>query len=134
SSVMALAVWRKPYKEPLYLITNLDLAQEAVWFYQKRFRIETFFSDQKSRGFRINQSHLSDPKRLERLLLAACLAYLWLVYLGTVALAEGWNTVFHRTERLDLSLFNLGLNLLEHFLNQLMLIPVAFIPLLLEGF
>ncbi len=67
-------------------------------------------------------------------MLAACLAYLWLVYLGTVALLEGWQAVIHRTERVDLSLFNLGLNLLEHFLNQAMPIPVAFIPLLLEVF
>jgi hypothetical protein len=132
--VTVIVHWHAPYNEPLYLITNLDLVQEALFLYKKRFRIETFFSDQKSRGFRLDKSHLSDPKRLERLLLAACLAYLWMIYLGTVALAEGWHKVFHRTEPVDLSLFNLGLNLLEHFLNQLMPIPVAFIPLLAEGF
>jgi hypothetical protein len=130
--VMLIALWEKCYAEPLYLVTNLELARQAVWYYKKRFRIETFFSDQKSRGFRLDKSHLSDPKRLCRLMLAACLAYLWIVYLGTVALVEGWHKVIHRTERVDLSLFNLGLNLLEHFLNQLMPLPVAFIPLLLE--
>lgn len=31
--------------------------------YAKRFRIETFFSDQKSRGFHLHKSHLSDPVR-----------------------------------------------------------------------
>lgn len=67
-------------------------------------------------------------------MLGACLAYLWIVYLGTVALVEGWHKIIHRTERLDLSLFNLGLNLLEHFLNQQMPLPVAFIPLLLDDF
>jgi hypothetical protein len=133
-AVTALAVWQTTYAEPLYLLTNLALAPEAVQLYKKRFRIETFFSDQKSRGFRIDQSHFSDPDRLERLLLAACLAYLWVVYLGTVALAEGWNKIFHRTERVDLSLFNLGLNLLEHFLNEFLPIPVAFIPILLDEF
>jgi hypothetical protein len=132
--VLVIAVWQKPQREPLYLVSNLTLAQEAVRWYKKRFRIETFFSDQKSRGFRLDKSHLKDPKRLERLLLAACLAYLWIVHLGTVALAEGWNRVIHRTERLDLSLFNLGLNLLEHFLNEHLPLPVAFIPLLLEDF
>ncbi len=129
-----MAIRRKPYLEPLYLVTNLELATEAVWYYKKRFRIETFFSYQKSRGFHLDKSHLKEPKRLEWLLLAACLAYLWLVYLGTVALTEGWYKVIHRTERIDLSLFNLGLNLLEHFLNETMPLPVAFIPLLLEGF
>ena len=132
--ILAIAVWQAGCKEPLYLISNLSLAEEAVWYYRKRFRIETFFSDSKSRGFRIDKSHLKEPKRLARLLLAACLAYHWIVYLGTVALAEGWNKVIHRTERVDLSLFNLGLNLLEHFLNEQMPIPVAFIPLDLDGF
>jgi hypothetical protein len=132
--VQAIAVWQADCKEPLYLVTNLDLAEEAVWYYRKRFRIETFFSDSKSRGFRIDKSHLKEPKRLARLLLAACLAYLWIIYLGTVALAEDWNKIIHRTERVDLSLFNLGLNLLEHFLNEQILIPVAFSPLDLDGF
>jgi Transposase DDE domain len=132
--VLAIAVWQKGYDEPLYLVSNVLLAEEAVFLYKKRFRIETFFSDQKSRGFHLDKSHLSDPKRLCRLMLGACLAYLWLVYLGTVGLVEGWNEVIHRTDRVDLSLFNLGLNLLEHFLNQLMPLPVAFVPLLLEKF
>lgn len=132
--VQVVAVWPKPHAEPLYLVTNLELAQEAVLYYKKRFRIETFFSDQKSRGFRLDKSHLSEPQRLERLMLAACLAYLWLIHLGTLAMVEGWNFVFHRTERVDLSLFNLGLNLLEHFLNESMPLPVAFIPFVMEGF
>jgi len=127
--VQAIAVWQAPYKEPLYLISNLSLAEEALWYYRKRFRIETFFSDSKSRGFRLDKSHLKEPKRLVRLLLAACLAYLWIVYLGTVAMVEGWHKVIHRTERVDLSLFNLGLNLLEHFLNRNMGLPASFIPL-----
>lgn len=127
--VLAIASWQAEYKEPLYLLSNLTLAEEALWYYKKRFRIETFFSDTKSRGFRLDKSHLREPKRLERLLLAACLAYLWLVYLGTVAMVEGWNKVIHRTERVDYSLFNLGLNLLEHFLNETMPLPTSFIPL-----
>jgi hypothetical protein len=43
--------------------------------------IETFFSDQKSRGFHLYQSHLADPQRLSRLLIAAYLAYIWIIYL-----------------------------------------------------
>ena len=39
----------------------------ACRWYAKRFRIETFFSDQKSRGFHIHKSHMSDVQRLSRL-------------------------------------------------------------------
>jgi hypothetical protein len=45
---------------------------------------------------------------------------------------EGWVAVIHRTDRCDLSLFQLGLRLLEHFLNQGIPIPVAFTVLLLD--
>jgi hypothetical protein len=78
--VMVLSCWAKGYQEPLYLVSNMDTAEEACHYYQKRFRIETFFSDQKSRGFHIHKSHISDPQRLSRLLIAACLAYLWIIY------------------------------------------------------
>jgi hypothetical protein len=77
---MVLCCWAKGYQEPLYLVSNLVTAEEACRLYQKRFRIETFFSDQKSRGFHIHKSHISDPQRLSRLLIAACLAYIWIVY------------------------------------------------------
>jgi hypothetical protein len=124
--VTIVAWWEAGAAKPIYLVSNLELAEEACQWYRKRFHIETFFSDQKSRGFQIHRSHLSDPKRLFRLLMAACMAYLWIVYLGTLAHIEGWVAIIHRTERCDLSLFQLGLRLLEHFLNEGMAIPVAF--------
>ena len=79
--VMLLCCWAKGYQEPLHLITNLASADEACRLYAKRFRIETFFSDQKSRGFHLHKSHLAEPLRLSRLLIAACLAYIWIIYL-----------------------------------------------------
>ncbi|MBU0510745.1 MAG: transposase [Chloroflexi bacterium] len=80
--VHAIARWQKGCQEPLYLITNLELAEEACYWYARRLRIETFFSDEKSRGFHIHKSHLSDPDRLAHLMIAACLTYIWIIYLG----------------------------------------------------
>ena len=57
--------------------------KDAYDYHSERFRIETFFSDQKSRGFNIHKSHISDPVRLNRLMIAACLAYIWIIFLGT---------------------------------------------------
>ena len=73
-------------------------ADEACRLYAKRFRIETFFSDQKSRGFHLHQSHLSDSMRLSRLLMAACLAYIWIVYLGALCEQDGWVSPCSRGE------------------------------------
>jgi hypothetical protein len=124
--VLVIAWWNAQCKEPIYLVTNMSLVEEACYWYKKRFRIETFFSDQKSRGFNMQKSHLSDPDRLSRLMMAACLAYIWIVYLGVLAKRDDWVRIIHRPDRCDLSLFQLGLDLLEHFLDQYMPIPVAF--------
>lgn len=124
---LAIAWWDKAYQEPIYLVTNLELAEEACSYYALRFRIETFFSDQKSRGFYLHKSHLADPARLTRLLIAACLAYIWLVYLGALAkLRPKWLQAIHRLKRCDLSLFQLGRALLEYFLNADLPIFVSF--------
>jgi hypothetical protein len=124
--VLVVAWWRRDSKEPIYLVSNMTLAEEACYWYGKRFRIETFFSDQKSRGFHLHKSHISDPERISRLLIAACLAYIWIIYLGVIAKRRRWVAVIHRTDRCDLSLFQLGLDLLEHFLNEALSIPLAF--------
>ena len=124
--VMVLSCWAKGYHEPQYVVSNMATAEEACRLYEKRFCIETFFSDQKSRGFHIHKSHMSDVQRLSRLLIAACLAYIWIVYLGSVCEKEQWRLIIHHRKRSDLSLFQLGLRLLEHLLNEEMPIPVQF--------
>ena len=88
--ILLLCGWAKGDQEPRYLVSNMATAEEACRLYEKRFRIETFFSDQKSRGFHIHKSHISDAQRLSRLLIAACLAYIWLVDLGSVCEKDRW--------------------------------------------
>lgn len=81
--VLVIALWNRRYDGPLYLVSNLDLLEEVCLFYRRRFSIETFaevtpgvtdFSDQKSRGFYVGHSHLSEPMCLQRLL-ATCAGY-----------------------------------------------------------
>jgi hypothetical protein len=124
--ITAMCCWAKGEKAPLYLLTNLPSADTACRLYEKRFRIETFFSDLKSRGFEMATSHLSEPSRLRRLLIAACLAYIWIVSLASQCERDGWVGVMHRSHRCDLSLFQLGLRFLNYILNEDLPIPVAF--------
>lgn len=51
-------------------------------------------------------------------MIAACLTYVWIVYLGQQAMKDGWNKIFFRTERCYLSLFQLGLRFLDYLLDQ----------------
>ncbi|MCB9137764.1 MAG: transposase [Caldilineaceae bacterium] len=124
--VNLVGIWEIGYDQPLYLVTSLELADEAHYWYRRRASIETFFSDQKSRGFGLDKSHVSDPVRLFRILIAACLAYVWMIYLGVQAHRKDMVRVIHRTERCDLSLFQLGLSFLNHLLEESLPIDVGF--------
>lgn len=110
--------WGTRYEEPIFLITNIDHPYHACRYYRRRFRIETFFSDQKGRGFHIHKSHLADPARLSRLLIAACLAYIWMITQGLRVIAEGNSPLIDRTDRIDKSLFRLGLDWIKYALKH----------------
>ncbi len=125
--VRILAIWDATYEAPIYVVTNMADVDAALALYRKRAHIETFFSDQKSRGFQLHRSHRSDPQRLARLLIASCLAYLWLVYLGVCVLRDGWLKRLHRQDRCDLSLVRLGLRLLARCLKDQIPIPSGFL-------
>jgi len=65
--------WGRGYEQPIYLLSNLAGKYLICRYYHRRALIETLFSDQKSRGFHIHKSHLSDPQRVSKLLVATCL-------------------------------------------------------------
>ena len=106
------------YEEPIFLITNMKNAYETCHYYRRRFRIETSFSDQKSTGFHIHKGHLVDPVRLSRLLIAACLACIWMIPQGLRVIAENKLSLVDRTDRRDKSLFRLGLDWLKYALKH----------------
>ena len=110
--------WGTEYDDPIYLVTNLPSGSLTCWYYRRRFRIETFFSDQKSRGFHIHKSHLANPERISRLLIAACLAYIWMVALGLLTIANGNHKLIDRTDRVDKSIFRLGVDWLRYALKN----------------
>lgn len=122
------ALWEQRCEKPRYLVTNMTDLDAAYARYQKRPHSETFFSDQKSRGCHLHKSHLSDPARLCRLLVASCLASVWLVYLGVCAVREDWLAQLHRADRCDRSLFRLGLRLVARCLKEALPIPDGFLP------
>ena len=83
------------------MVSNRASAEQAWRVYATRFRIAPFFSDQKSRGFHLHTSPLSNQTRLERLLVAACFAYIWIVYRGSRCEQDGWMMIIHRGDRCD---------------------------------
>lgn len=125
--VLAMAWWGIKYDAPIFLISNCASSTLACAYYRRRFRVETLFSDKKSRGFHIEKSHLSDPSRLVCLLFATSLAYIWLIYLGMMVFHDqAKRSLIDRTHRIDKSLFRLGLDWLKHVLTHGLDFIVAF--------
>ena len=47
------------------------------------------FSDHKSRGLNLEKTRLKDANRIQRLLVAVTIAYLWLMQIGNLVVAQG---------------------------------------------
>jgi len=124
--ILLLAVWDAKQKEPIYLITSLADPDDAFERYRLRFRIECMFANHKSRGFRLDKSHLAAPERLARLVIASSLAYVWLHAAAGFAQAQGWVEQFHRADRCDLGLFQIGLRAIQYALREGLRVPVSF--------
>jgi hypothetical protein len=106
--LMALATWQKGEDEPLYVITNTHNPEAVFLVYSWRFWIEPLFADFKGRGFRLGLTRLRDPDRLSRLLLAACIAFLWTLSLGSHIFHSPNQRLVDRNDRTDRSFFQLG--------------------------
>jgi hypothetical protein len=68
--------WGKTADEPLMIMYPEDEAAQAVQTYTQRFGIEPMFKDLKSNGFDIEGTKVTDPKRIETLLIVMALAHL----------------------------------------------------------
>jgi hypothetical protein len=121
--VNILAVWHQVRQEHWFFVTNCHSAAEAKEFYTLRFTTETLFSDLKGRGFHLNDTRLWQPDRLHRLLLAATIAYFFMVALGVEAIVSGVFRQLVRTDAFYHSLFQLGLFYLNHIFNEFLEFP-----------
>ena len=90
------------------LMTNLHADGWVLRHYLKRMHIEESFRDDKSGGFNLNASRLTDPKRLDALLLALAIAVLWVYELGEKVLMDDQRQTIDPGYQRQLSVFQLG--------------------------
>jgi hypothetical protein len=69
--------WGMQYDEPLMVVATSVGAEQALRTYEKRFGIEPMFKDHKSNGFDIEGTNVTDPKRIETLLILMALAHIF---------------------------------------------------------
>ena len=121
--VNILVVWNEAKNCHWFFVTNMETAKTAKKWYTKRFATETLFSDFKGRGFHLDDTRLWKPERVNRLLLAGAIAYVFCIVLGVEAITSGAFRQLVRTDAFFHSLFQLGLIYLEHILNECLPFP-----------
>ena len=72
----------KGHPEPWIIAMDARPSKYTTLDYGLRWGIEPMFSDFKSRGFGITQSHIEKPERLMRLILVMAIAMYWAVSCG----------------------------------------------------
>lgn len=108
--------WGVGETEPLCLISNLPAAQQPHLVYERRAWIETLFGSCKSRGFGLARTHLTIPEQIDRLILAIAIATYMTLGLATHLVLTKQTHRVDRSDRRDLSLFQIGWRWLHRLL------------------
>lgn len=100
--------WERGQTTPWVLCADELTGGACVQCYRLRGRCEASYLDGKSRGWQLEATKVTDPARLNRLLLGLALAFWWTHQLGRQVMRAGQRTRFDRHDRRDLSLIKLG--------------------------
>lgn len=120
--------WGEDEAEAWCLVSNLSASDQPHLVYPMRFWIETLFGHHKSRGFQLARTHLTNPQQIDRLVLALAIATYITLGLGTELIVINQTRLVDRTDRRDLSLFQLGWRYLYRLLalNRLVELKIGF--------
>lgn len=129
--VNVLAWWERDDDGKIVLhavMTNLPATAQTKAYGTRRMWIETVVRDWQSGGFHLDQSGLTDTKRVVRLLLVLALAYLWLVSVGRWVVKRGYRRIIDdgSARQWHFSLFQLGVGWKEHRASYTLPLPVLF--------
>lgn len=69
-------------KVEFLILVSFNKPEEALEYYRQRWSIETCFRGMKSSGFNIEDTHVTDLQRLEKLILLTMIAFLWCYRIG----------------------------------------------------
>jgi hypothetical protein len=111
--VNLIADWATTQETPRYWALDLPADAQAWRRGRKRYWIEPANRDYKSHGFDLETSKLTDPARLNVLLLAMAITTLWLIHVGDWLIRSGRRPELMPAGEPDYSLFRLGRDYLQ---------------------
>jgi hypothetical protein len=114
--------------DPWFIVSTLPAGAAILHLYEKRFWIDETFRDFKGYGFHLGNTGISDPGRLDRLVLIIALACWWVLSIGIWVHRMGLHAEVDRTKHPRLSLFQLGLRYINRLLHLGHVPDVRLIP------
>jgi hypothetical protein len=96
----------------LQIIISFNKPENAQQLYKERWQIETMFRGLKSSGFNIENTHLTDLERIEKLFTIVMLAFAWAYVVGVFANENIKPIRILKTGKRAKSLFKYGLEII----------------------
>jgi len=121
--------WKAGEEEPWYLIADQPGARSLIQLYALRMWVEEMYGDMKGHGFDLETTHLRDVDRISRLVLAVCIAFVWLITLGAWVVKRGHRHFVDCKSRRDKSYFRIGWDWLARCIRLGDPIPIRFSPI-----
>ena len=112
-----LVCHRPVHGQRILLITNRTDLQQVLALYGQRWAIETTFACLKSRGFNLEDTHLTHPQRVHLLLGLLAWTLLWALLVGQ-QLQQRKPIPIKKHGRKAISLFRRGLDQLTQIIHQ----------------
>ena len=100
---------KKGSESKLYIVSNKFSPHEALELYRSRWGIEVFFGHLKKKGFNFENTHMTEKKKIDKLLAVLAFAYLITVGWGLI-MRENTHLNAHQKRK---SVFRLGLDQLQ---------------------
>ena len=117
NQLVFVAVCRKPDGDNVLVISN-EQSGKILIEYGERWKIETLFGILKTRGFRLEDTHITDIERISKLLSLLTIAVSWAMLAGAVEVhSKPLKTKKHG--KLEKSIFRLGFETLRNCFCQL---------------
>lgn len=98
------------------IIVSYNKPEEALEYYSKRWQIETLFRCFKSSGFNIEDTHLTQLYKLEKLILLVMIAFVWCYKIGDFIDSQIKAITIKKHGRRAKSIFKYGLEYLSECL------------------
>ena len=118
--------------DPWILISNTEFSS-PINLYKKRWEIETLFGCLKTKGFRLEDTHMTDTYKIEKLLFILTIAFSWSYKIGELRSKE-IPIKIKSHKRKEISFFRLGYNIIRRVFYRVFIDLEAFIILIKNTF